>query len=83
MTKPNYRQLINVLQNARSVRSISLTEKRVDMLVEGLTLADAGVLQALEDLLQYTGGWDLKKANPHHPIARAIVALEKVKGERC
>lgn len=70
------RQLINVLVGARSLRSIDMTEKRVDMLIAGLEAIDAGVVQALEDLLQYTGGWDLK--NPDHPIVKAIAVRNKL-----
>lgn len=73
------RQLIQVLGNIprrKSRAAIDLTNKRVDLLIAALEVADAGVVQALEDLLQYTGGWDLK--NPDHPIAKAIAVRNKL-----
>lgn len=75
MKHPEYRQLINVLENSKTVRSIGLTEKRIDVLVDALTIADSGIVDALEGLLNYTGGWDLK--DPEHPIVKARVALVK------
>ena len=78
--KPTYRELINVLQNAATVRSISLTEKRIDVLVEALTIADAGTVDALLELLNYTGGWDLPLEGDH-PISKARRAVLKAGGK--
>ncbi len=75
-----YTRLIAVLENAKSVRSISLTEKRIDVLVDALTVANSGIVEALEQLLNYTGGWDLK--NPEHPIVIARTALVKAREAR-
>lgn len=75
-----YRRLIAVLENAKSLRSIDLTEKRVDVLVDALTVADSGIVEALEQLLNYTGGWDL--TDPKHPIVIARTALVKAREAR-
>jgi hypothetical protein len=76
----NYKQLATVLGNIprRDGRAaIDLTNKRVDTLIEALVIADSGVVHALEELLQYTGGWDLK--DPNHPIVKAIKVRETLK----
>lgn len=77
---PAYAELIAVLQNSATLRSINMTEKRVEVLVEALTIADSGIVQALEDLLKYTGGWDLP-LHGDHPISKARLALLKAKSE--
>lgn len=75
-----YRRLIAVLENVATLRSFDLTEKRVDVLVDALTIADSGIVEALEQLLNYTGGWDLK--DPEHPIVIARTALVKAREAR-
>jgi hypothetical protein len=75
-----YTRLIAVLENAKSVRSIGLTEKRIDILVDTLTVASSGIVEALEQLLNYTGGWDL--TDPTHPIVIARTALVKAREAR-
>lgn len=73
---PSYAELIAVLENSQSVRSINMTEKRVTVLVKALRIADAGLVDAIEDLLNYTGGWDLP-LHGDHPISKARAALAK------
>ena len=80
----NYKQLATVLGNIprRDGRAaIDLTNNRVDTLIEALTIADSEIVQALEGLLQYTGGWDLP-LHGDHPISKARLALKKAKGEQ-
>lgn len=55
-------------------RMLELSGKRRETIVEALRIANAGVTDALSELLQYTGGWDLK--DPEHPIVKARHALE-------
>lgn len=73
--RPTYAELITVFENSATVRSIGLTEKRIDVLLEALRIADAGVVDATVELLQYNGGWDLK--DEQHPIVKARRALER------
>jgi hypothetical protein len=75
-----YTRLIAVLENSKSLRSIDMTEKRVDVLIDALTVASSGIVEALEQLLNYTGGWDLKE--PKHPIVIARNALVKAREAR-
>ena len=60
---------------AISNRSLDITEKRRVVILAALQIADANVIDALIELLQYNGGWDLKDEN--HPIVKARRALER------
>jgi hypothetical protein len=73
-TEPTYAELIAIFENAQSVRSIGLTEKRIDVILRALRVADAGLVEAMQNLLNYTGGWDLP-LHGEHPISKARAAL--------
>lgn len=78
MSKPTYAELIAILENAQSVASIGLTEKRIDVILAALRIANAGVTDALEGLLGYTGGWDIDETkHADHPIVLARQALKR------
>lgn len=80
MTHPTPAELIHILSNAHSVRSVGLTEKRIDVLLAGLRCLDAELIAATRGLLEYTGGWDITDTS--HPIYKARIALDKAEGKQ-
>ena len=70
-----FSELLAVFESSISNRSLDVSGKRRELVIEALRIADADLVGALTQLLQYTGGWDLK--DPNHPIVIARTALER------
>lgn len=72
-----YSELLALVRNPSvSNRSLDMTDRRRILIGAALQVADAGLIEALSELLQYTGGWDLP-LHSDHPIAKARRALER------
>lgn len=68
-------ELLAVLKSGASNSSIYISGKRRPIIIDALRIAEADVAGALLELLQYSGGWDLKDKD--HPIVKARRALER------
>lgn len=70
-----FTELLAVLESDASNRSIEISgSKRRETVIAALRIADTGLVEAMQDLLNYTGGWDLP-INGDHPISKARAAL--------
>lgn len=93
MTRPTYAELITIFETAASVRSVGLTEKRIDVILDALRIAEALEHKAACPLCLRTGPADgvaiallellqynggWDLQNPEHPIVKARRALECV-----
>lgn len=72
-----YTELLTLVRDPKiSNRSLDMTDKRRVLIGAALQVADAGLIEALSELLQYTGGWDLP-LHGDHPISKARLALKR------
>jgi hypothetical protein len=71
-----YSELLALVRDPHiSNRSLDMTDRRRIIIAAALQVADANLIEALVELLQYTGGWDMTDEN--HPIVKARRALER------